>query len=87
MQELKLFGVNFCDFGLGNVFLDMTWKAQANKNKLTSLKLKMFVCQEKVLRQLNGYLEQQKMLTPNLYPKVASLHCTLKDKLQIDEKM
>ena len=79
--------INSHGLRLGTYFLDMTWKAQANKNKLTSLKLKMFVCQEKVLRQLNGYLEQQKMLTPNLYPKVASLHCTLKDKLQIDEKM
>ena len=72
---------------LGTYFLDMTQKSQANKNKLTSLKLKTFVCQEKALRQLDSYLEQKKILTPNLYPKVATLHCTLKDKIQIDEKI
>lgn len=45
---------------LGTYFLDMTQKSQANKNKLTSLKLKTFVCQEKALRQLDSYLEQKK---------------------------
>lgn len=31
--------VNFCDFGLGNVFLDTTPKVQATKDKIDKLGL------------------------------------------------
>lgn len=42
--------INSHGLRLGTYVLDMTQKAQANKNKLTSLKLKTFVCQENVSR-------------------------------------
>ena len=42
--------INSHGLRLGTYFLAMTQKAQENKNKLTSLKLKTFVCQEKVSR-------------------------------------
>ena len=42
--------INSHGLRLGTYFLAMTQKAQENKNKLTSLKLKTFVCQENVSR-------------------------------------
>ena len=42
-KNIKLLGASFCDLGLGNVFLDMTPKAQAtteNFDKLDFIKVK-----------------------------------------------
>ena len=54
MQELKLFGVNFCDLGLGNVFLDMTTEVQETKEKIDKLDfitIKTFLLQRIPLRE------------------------------------
>ena len=62
MQELKLFGVNFCYFGLGNVFLDMTWKAQATTEKfgkLDFIKVKNFGASIDTIRKAKSHQKEE----------------------------
>ena len=44
-------GVNLCDIGFSNRFLNMTPKAQATKENCTSSKLKTFVLQRTLSRK------------------------------------